>query len=92
MALQEFQDETAELPALLYNFCIETLVVTYNLKTKKKKKFTGDTQRELWSVQGRCGIWKETKQKDNCLNIILLRKDSSSGKGKSCFSTLFFEV
>lgn len=43
MALQEFQDETAELPALLYNFCIETLVVTYNLKTKKKKKFTGDT-------------------------------------------------
>lgn len=38
MALQEFQDETVELPALLYNFCTGTSVVTYNLKTKKKEK------------------------------------------------------
>lgn len=51
MALQEFQDETVELPALLYNFCTGTSVVTYNLKTKKRKSLQG-------TPRGSCGLYR----------------------------------
>lgn len=57
MALQEFQDETAELPALLYNFCTGTSVVTYNLKTKKRKSLRGHLEGavvctgQMWNME-----------------------------------------